>query len=55
MKKYVVAVSFKEAESLAMQIGWGTKAEAMKHLEEVKAPPTDPFYASQYRVYEVKV
>jgi hypothetical protein len=52
--KYVVAVNRKEAEELADVIGWDTKREAEAHLKEVQAPPTDPYYAQQYRVYEVR-
>ncbi len=35
-------------------IGHDTKAEADRHLAEVKAPPTLPHYGNQYRVYAVK-
>lgn len=52
--KYVVAVSQKEAESLVAQIGHDSMAEAVKHLREVQAPPTDPHWAQQYRIYKVK-
>jgi hypothetical protein len=55
MKRYVVAISYKEACDLVQEIGWDTKAEAMKHLEDVKKLPTDPFYGNQYKVFEVKV
>lgn len=52
---YVVATSQKEANDLADLIGWETRAQAEEHLREVQAPPTDPFYAQQYRVYVVGV
>ncbi len=50
----MVAINRKEAEDLAEQIGHDTKAEANRHLAEVKAPPTDPDYGNKYRVYAVK-
>lgn len=59
VKKYVVAINQKEAESLMADehwrnaIGHDTRQEADVHLKHVKAPPTDPYYASQYRVYVV--
>ncbi len=52
-KRYVVAVNQKEADDLASLIGWETRVQAGVHLAEVKAPPTDPYYANQYRVYTV--
>jgi len=55
MTLWVVAVSQKEADTLAATHGWDSKAEAMEHLEKVKAPPTDPYYASQYKVYRVSL
>ena len=51
---YVVATSQKEAEDIAFQCGHWLKSEADKHLKEVQAPPTDPYYAAQYRVYKVR-
>lgn len=51
---YVVAVNQKEAASLAPEFGWTRKEDARGHLELVKLPPTDPYYASQYRVYFVR-
>jgi hypothetical protein len=51
---YVVAVSQKEAEELAGEIGHVTLAEACKHLSEVVLPPTDHHYAKQYRVWRVR-
>ena len=55
MTKYVVAVSQAEADSLVECIGHDTRADAEYHLKYVKEPPTDPFYAAMYRVYEVQV
>jgi hypothetical protein len=58
VKLYVVATSQKEAlECLDfdVELGHKTKREAEEHLAEVKAPPTDPFYAAQYKIYEVTV
>lgn len=51
---YIVATSKKEALDLA-SVGYGheKKADAEKHLAEVKAPPTDPYYANQYRIFLV--
>ena len=54
MTRYVVAVNEEEAQELAALIGHRTRAEAEKHLKEVQAPPTDPYYARQYRVCAVK-
>lgn len=50
--KYVVAVSQDEANRLS-EHGHVTMDEAKTHLNAVQAPPTDPFYASQYKVWEV--
>lgn len=52
---YVVATSQKEALELSKLSGLchNSKAEAVKHLAAVKAPPTDSYYANQYRVYTV--
>ena len=53
---YVVAVRQKEADEIARdrpEIVHYTKASASKHLAEVKAPPTDPFYGNKYRIYRV--
>ncbi len=55
MKVYVVAISQKEANDLASQIGHATRAEANRHLQEVQQPPTDSFYANQYRVYAAEL
>ena len=52
---YVVAFSQDEADRLATTIGWCNRADAEAHLERVKAPPTDPFYAQQYKIWEVEV
>lgn len=57
MKKgYVVAVNQKEADEIARDrpdLVHTSRAEAELHLKDVKAPPTDPYYASQYRIYTV--
>ena len=50
-QRYVVAVNMKEAEMLAVKIGHTSRAEAERHLAEVQAPPTDPFYARQYKIF----
>ncbi len=58
MTGWVVAISKQEADDIArdrpelvhLEVG-----EADEHLTEVIAPPTDPYYAAQYRVYAVKV
>lgn len=52
-QRYVVAVSMKEAEMLAGEIGHVSRAEAERHLAEVQAPPTDPCYARQYKIFVV--
>lgn len=52
---YVVAVSWKEAHELAEQIGHRSRRAAEKHLSDVQAPPTDPDYAKQYRIFIVPV
>jgi hypothetical protein len=52
-KLFVVAVSQKEAEMLAPMIGHRSRSAANEHLREVQATPTDPFYAKQYKVFEV--
>lgn len=52
---YMVAIDKFEAKDLANMIGHATLKAAEAHLKEVKAPPTDPYYASQYRVYRVKI
>ena len=52
---FVVAVSQAEADDLADLIGHATRKEAEAHLSRVQAPPTDSFYASQYRVYESRL
>lgn len=54
MKLFVVAVSLKEAQLVANVIGHPKRADAEKHLREVKAPPTDPFYAQHYKIWEVE-
>ena len=51
---YVVAISQKEAEDIAEEAGFRTKAMASERLREVQAPPTDPYYAAQYRIYTVE-
>lgn len=55
MTVYVVATTQKEAEELAEEYGHYTRRFAEKHLGEVKAPPTDPFYGSQYKIFEVEI
>jgi hypothetical protein len=55
--KYVVAISQKEANEIARDrpdLIHDTKAGAAARLQKVKAPPTDPYYANQYRIYKVK-
>ncbi len=52
-QRYVVATSFKEAESLVNEIGHASRADAVRHLKEVQAPPTDPSYARQYKIWMV--
>lgn len=55
---YIVAISKKEAAELARDrpdLVHLTKREANQHLADVKAPPTDPYYANQYKVYKVNV
>ncbi len=53
--RYVVAVSEKEAKLLAPDFGWDDLGDAIDHLADVKSPPTDPYYASMYQVFEVEV
>lgn len=56
MSGYIVAISQAEADELAKDrpdLIHQSKASADAHLVIVKAPPTDPYYASQYRVYKV--
>jgi len=58
MTGYVVAVSQKEADEIALDrpdLVHEHRWDADGHLSEVKAPPTDPYYAAQYRVYKVEV
>lgn len=55
---FIVAVSQKEAEEIAESrpdLIHRTLRLAQDHLAEVKAPPTDSYYAAQYGVYVVKV
>ena len=55
-KRFVVAVSQREAEEIAEHFPecvHDSAAEAAKHLAQVKFPPTDSYYASQYRAYRV--
>jgi len=56
MVRYMPAVSQAEADGL-VQAGYGHKTPeaAERHLAKIKAPPTDPYYASQYSVYRVLV
>ena len=48
---YMVAVSQKEAESVARLIGHRSLPRAEEHLRAVKAPPTDPCY--HYKIFKV--
>lgn len=50
---YVVAINRKEAIELASVIGHKSLILAKQHLVEVKAPPTDFYYANQYRIYKI--
>lgn len=54
MKLFVVAISQKEADEIASQIGHSTREEAELHLRDVQSWPTDPYYAAQYKIYEVE-
>lgn len=51
---YMPAINQKESDEL-VSLNYGHKSyrEAILHLWEIKQPPTDPYYASQYRVYKV--
>lgn len=51
--KFVVATTTREAFVLAHEYGHDSLPEAEIHLAEVQSPPTDPYYAAQYRVYKV--
>lgn len=51
--KYIVAINQNEANKLADLAVTDFNA-AKKWLEEVKAPPTDSYYANQYKIYTVK-
>ena len=51
---YVVADNLREAQELA-EFGWESRVGAEAHLEECKAPPTDPFYGNKLSIYAVKV
>lgn len=56
MKVFVVAVSQREAEWMARErpdVCHESRVSADRHLKAVKSPPTDSYYAGQYRVYEV--
>ena len=55
--RYAIAISQKEADEIARDrpdLVHNNRAEAELHLQEVKAPPTDPYYANQYRIYKVR-
>lgn len=55
---FIVATSEKEADEIAESrpdLIHKNLRSAQDHLAEVKAPPTDSYYASQYRVYVVRV
>ncbi len=63
-KRYCVAVNSKEASEIVQEdmkypedqrVSHTTLRAAHAHLREVQAPPTDPYYAAQYRVYTVKL
>ena len=57
MKGYVVAVSQKEADEIVRDrpdLVHTQRKSAIVHLQDVQAPPTDSYYANQYRIYEVK-
>lgn len=54
VKRFVVAVSQKEAEELVCLIGHERRSDAERHLAEIKAPPTDPYYANQYKIWTVQ-
>ncbi len=54
MTRYIVATSQQEARELFDDYGHASRAEAEGHLEEVQAPPTDSYYANQYRIYKVE-
>ncbi len=53
--RYVVAVSQSEAVTMVetLDLGHATRAEAEQHLAEIQAPPTDPHYARQYKIFVV--
>lgn len=53
MTRYVVAINLQEALDIAGAFGHETREAAEEHLKEVKAPPTDSYYANQYRIYEI--
>lgn len=51
---FVVAVSQKEADELGSAgYGYHQRVTAEGHLLRVRAAPTDPFYAQQYKIFEV--
>lgn len=52
---YVVAASQSEADSIADDHGHFTESAAQHHLDLVLQPPTDPFYAAQYKIWKVRV
>jgi hypothetical protein len=53
--RYVVAISQSEAVTLVetLDLGHATRAEAEQHLAEIQAPPTDPEYARQFKIFAV--
>lgn len=53
--KYVVATSIQEAQELVSELGFDNYKEADAKLHEIRMPPTDPFYAIQYRVFAIRV
>ena len=54
MTRYVVAVSKEEAEDFFWDCGLNSRAEAEELLEKLRKPLTDPYYASQYKIYKIE-
>ena len=53
---YMPAINRDEAMQLVkLGLGHRTKAEAERHLADIKKPPTDPFYGQQYKVYSLNL
>ena len=60
MPKYVFVVAYSLAEAKSLlesrpDLGWNYREEAEWHLEEIRRPPTDPFYGDQYKIWTVEV